>query len=477
MFHKVITKYGLATHLALLASLPFSLAPFVPERPLGITILWLSFFSFLWLLLEPSILAGEHLSLARVRVRRGIIRDPLFWFFLLVIVFAGVRWLNGDVCLRYNSEESIWFVSEPKMALLPASVGESGFLPFSVAVGIGILSLGILHGIGLSARISFGLTTGFLFGVGGWCAGVFVCLGWQPLLASATAGFLSGPFYGTCFGLGMLLSLIAGVQAEARKWAAARLLFCVGISGNLFGLLFFAPPLAIACYVVVCLIYLLLCLVHLSRTSSLGSVAYCLTMILFAVALALSLFLAVAPDQVVSLKSEGIGLATAFPEVYHESNGILNRICRSIWEESPWRGAGIGAFALKAQFLAEKTDWQVLPPNVSRALNGYWMLLAERGILGCIIFVAAVILFLFTWFRNLVRAVVYLRQRDDADFFMFACTPMVWTVPGLLALVGVEAVFTPVFSRSVTLFAIVTIFALAAASFPRDSCSRKAIVD
>ena len=57
MFHRLITKYGLATHLALLASLPLALLPFLSERHLGLTILWLSALAGLWLLLEPSILA------------------------------------------------------------------------------------------------------------------------------------------------------------------------------------------------------------------------------------------------------------------------------------------------------------------------------------------------------------------------------------------------------------------------------------
>ena len=61
MWHKLITKYGLATHLALLASLPWALLPFLSERSLAITILWLSLLAGLWLLVEPSILGGEHL--------------------------------------------------------------------------------------------------------------------------------------------------------------------------------------------------------------------------------------------------------------------------------------------------------------------------------------------------------------------------------------------------------------------------------
>ena len=50
MFPRLITRYGLATHLALLASLPFALYPFLAESNLAEVIFWLSGLAFLWLL-------------------------------------------------------------------------------------------------------------------------------------------------------------------------------------------------------------------------------------------------------------------------------------------------------------------------------------------------------------------------------------------------------------------------------------------
>ena len=194
MFHRLITKYGLATHLALLASLPSALLPFLSERHLGLTILWLSALAGLWLLLEPSILAGEHLSTARARVRHDMVRDPLFWFFFVTVAFAGVRWLNSGIGMKYNPEEGVWIVAKPFMEILPASLGDSGFLPFAVAVGLGVLVQGVLHGLGLSARVSFGIVTGFVLGIAGIACVTFVCLGWAPFLQHASAGFMSGPF-------------------------------------------------------------------------------------------------------------------------------------------------------------------------------------------------------------------------------------------------------------------------------------------
>ena len=105
MIQKAITKYGLALHLAMLAALPSALAPFVSDHALGRTVLWLSFLGALWIFIEPSIRQGEHLSQARVRVLNGIVRDPVVWFFALLVFFTGVRWLNSDIELVYDSEK------------------------------------------------------------------------------------------------------------------------------------------------------------------------------------------------------------------------------------------------------------------------------------------------------------------------------------------------------------------------------------
>ena len=484
MFHKLITKYGLATHLALLASFPFALAPFLSERALGITIFWLSALAGLWLLVEPSILSGEHLSSARARVRRDIVRNPVFWFFILAIGFAAVRWLNGGISLSYDVEQGSWQVAKPVAEFFPASAEESGFLPFAVVVGTGVLSLGIIHGLGMSARISFGLVTSFLLGVSGLVGATFVCLGQNPFLRMAQIGFLPfapkvAPvaFYGTSYGLALLLSVVAGTQAEGHKWSSARVPFCVAVAGNLAGLLFFSPPLVAIGYVVVVCLFALFAFVHLARGGSLGKFAYSLTMVIFGAALAVCLLLALAPEAVFSAKSEGMSLATAFPENYKEVSALLDRISRSMWQESPWRGAGIGAFNLKVQFLAERDDWQYVAPNVSAALSGYWTLIAERGILGCIMLASMGCLFVFMWFKNLIRAIIYLRTRDDADVFLFACPPMVWTAPAALFVFCLEAFYSPVFSCSVTLFAVVAILALSAASFPRAPKPREAAAD
>ncbi len=477
MFHRLITKYGLATHLALLASLPLALAPFLPGRTLAVVILWLSAFASVWLFLEPSILAGEHLSQSRARVRHDIFRDPVFWFFLLAVLFAAIRWWNSGIAVRFDAEHSSWFVAKPMVEWLPASVPGEGFLPFAVVLGCGILSLGVLHGIGLAARVSFGLQLAFLMGLGGIAAVTCACLEMQPFLERASAGLQGGPFYGTYHGVGLVIALVCGVQAECRKWAAARLPFCLAVAGNGGGLLFFSPPLVSSAYFVASIAFALFGLAYLSRVGSLGGVARSLTMILFGLALPVFAMMAFAPEQIAAAKSSGLDLQHAFSETYRQMGEALTRMARAMWRSAPWCGVGEGAFRLQVPFLADKADWAILPPRVSMALNGYWTVLAERGILGAILLFGGVATLLVAWVRHLVGGVLYLRTRDDADIFLFACAPVVWTAPFLLALVGAEAVCSSVFSLGPVLLAIVACLALSAASFPRRPKSQSAESD
>ena len=477
MLHKLITKYGLATHLALLASLPLALSPFLAERNLAVSILWLSGFALVWLFLIPSILSGEHLYQARARVRHEMLVDPLLWFFLFVIVFAGIRWLNSGIVLQYDAEVSVWRVAVPSFSALPASVGEAGFLPFAVAVGLSVLCMGILHGLGLAARLSFGLVFAFLLGMGGVVVVALACFGVEPFVTHMAVGFADGPFWGTFFGIGLVTTIACGTQAEARKWSLARLPFCLSVAGNGGGLLFFAPSFVVAAYIAIALAVLVFSLVILSRSGSMGSVARSLMLVIFGMALPICLLASVVPESIVKGKLQGLDVVSAFPDAYRQMRATLSHVGAAMWRKAPWCGVGMGAFGLHVPFLADKADWSLLPPKVAFAPNGYWTLLAERGILGCLLLISGTLLLAFTWVRRLVGAAQYLRTQDDADKFIFACPPIVWLPLLILAVFLVEVLYDAAFSCGVILFAVLAPCALSAASFPRKPRSREIVSD
>ena len=119
MILKFISKYGLAAHLGFLAASPVAFAPFLDAAALGRLVLWTSLLAAVWILFEPSLRVGEHSADARGRVASELIRDPFLWFFLLVIVFAIVRWLNAGIARTFDAEQSVWAV---KAAAAPAFI-------------------------------------------------------------------------------------------------------------------------------------------------------------------------------------------------------------------------------------------------------------------------------------------------------------------------------------------------------------------
>ena len=147
MILKIISKYGLAAHLGLLASFPVASAPFLPSESLAKTILWLALFTVIWVFFDPSIRIGERSADSRWRVLMSVIRDPLFYFFVLAAGFALVRWLNSGIALWYDAELSKWSVKEAAIPVLPASSGTAGFLPMAVSVGLGVFVVGVRNAL------------------------------------------------------------------------------------------------------------------------------------------------------------------------------------------------------------------------------------------------------------------------------------------------------------------------------------------
>ncbi|MGN0852086.1 MAG: hypothetical protein ACI4Q3_01770 [Kiritimatiellia bacterium] len=467
MIQKFLTKYGLSAHLALLAALPLALTPFLTAAWLGAVILWLSAFAAVWIFLEPSILAGERLSSARARVRGRIAGDPVFYFFLLVVVGATIRCLNTGIEVVYDPEQTTWLVKEPSMTALPASTRESGFLPWAVAVGLMVVTMGIRHSIGLGARLFLGLMGSLVVGLGGIAASVCACNGEAFFVDMAVGGLDKGPFWSMIFGTWLLLGIASGVVAEARNWKAARLPFFVAVMGNVSGLLFFSPPVVAVGWTVAAVLTTIWCLLYLNRAGSVGAVARSLVLLLLGAALSVFLLVSFSPESVVAAKARGVDVDLLMTEAMRQNGEALSRIGRQMWMAHPWGGVGLGAYGLNVPFLAEKADWAVMAAKPLFAQNSYWTLLAERGIVGCLLLLVGLGLMLWYYVSRLVQSYQFLRTVDDADVFAYAVPPIVWTLPVILVLMAVESAWLPELSIPAIGFAVVVPLALCTASFPR----------
>ena len=214
MLYQNVSKYGLATHLALAAALPAALAQFVSGGALPVAMLWVSLSAVLWMLIEPSVLSGETVSSARARVISHVIRDPLVWFLVVATLFAFIRWLNSGVRLVFEAETSIWTVKEAALSFLPASTGNEGLFPMALVISMGVVMIGVKHALGRNARLWFGIAAGAISAVGAVAAAVCVGMAMEPFRSSALSGFGATAFYGSMYALFLPMTLACGIQAE-----------------------------------------------------------------------------------------------------------------------------------------------------------------------------------------------------------------------------------------------------------------------
>ena len=304
--------------------------------------------------------------------------------------------LSGHPCMRYLPHavaKGEWVVLEPEYSGLPASTGTAGLLPLAVLVGISVVILGIRHGIGLTGRISFGLTTSFIMGLGGLVMTVFACLQVPAFMCAAKADFLEGPFrepfWGPGFGAWLICALAFGAQAESRKWGAARVPFCLAVAGNASGLLFFSPPPVSTVFLVIAALVAIFCLAYLGRAGSVGASARSFVMMLLGFATPFFFLCALLPNEIefdecvrkngsvmepvkepaqniYSVKAGGfLAIDKKQSEEYRRLSPMLSGMAKSVWKKHPWYGVGTGAFRLHVPFIATKEQLAAFRPPKS----------------------------------------------------------------------------------------------------------------
>ena len=467
MLYQNVSKYGLATHLALAAALPAALAQFVSNGILACTILWVSLIALFWFLMEPSVFSGETVSGARSRVVRGVLKDPIAWFFLFAILFAFVRWLNSGVRLVFDAEKSIWSVAEAAIPFLPASSGSEGFLPLALAVAIAVVVLGVKHALGRNARLWFGIFAGAISATGALAAVICAGLDMAPFNASALSGFGAISFPGSMFAMFLLLTVACGIEAEGRGMTKARLVFAWGVAGNVMGSFVFLPSLLSIAYLSLSVIVAVIELAVLKRYAGAATTARAASMIAFGVIVAVFVVMMPQYSDIQAKKSEGFDVEKAFPPALSDRNEALCRIAKVMWLEQPWAGVGVGAFGMHAQFCASKEDWTVLPPDPKEGSNGYFTIIAERGIVGAIVWVVAIGLLVWFWVSRLIGSFVWQKSQDEGRSWLLNVPVVVWVGPLVMVSCLADAWFSASFSRTPLPLCAVAAMVLGAASFPK----------
>ena len=402
---QLIAKYGLAAHLAILAVAPLFLFPFAGEASTAVVLLWLSVSGCAWMILEPSVRGRETLHEARRRVSRAIFVDPLFWASLVLMAFAGLRCLNTGISLAYDAENAVWHIAEPVFPILPGCVGDAGRLPFAVIVAFGVCLQGCRHSLGRSARAAFLLIGSCLAGLSAVITLVAAYYGAAGALAAINTPPGAFSYVGFAFGLYLLGGTVALLAVFERGWKWVVPLIFLSVGGTAAGLFAFSPVRISAFVGLVEVVLLTYTFAYSCRTLRaagefkllvVGGISFVMGGLLVAL---------VMPEASLSERLSSYLALQFLPEEYWNVRALLSGICFKSWMSHLWIGTGLSSFPLDFRFGAVDADWVALPRGAVLTANGWWHILAERGLVGIAFFVMPFGFLLFTYFRRLVDGV------------------------------------------------------------------------
>ena len=400
---KLIAKYGVAAHLAILAVAPLFLFPFYGEGTIATVLLWLAVPAQTWLLMEPSLRSGERLHDARRRVAWGLLTDPLLWVGLVLVVFTGIRALNTGIALAYDAETAKWVVNDARFPFFPGSVGSAGYLPFAGMVAMTVLLEGCRHSLGRSARMAFLLLVSTLSGLAALIAIFLAAQGNAAVLHLMKPSQTGYSFVGAVFALDFLASLAALVAAFERKWRLDMPLFPLAIGCTAAGAFAFAPAYVSCVFAIAGILLLVYAFFYSSR--ALPSSGEFKMLVVCGISLTLGGLAAVAclPEDVLADRLAAYRSFEFFGERFLSLREILTSVALKTWKSHIWIGTGVGSFPLDFRFGATAAGWAHVPGGVAMASNGWWQLLVERGVVGALALALPFGFLLVSYFVKMAR--------------------------------------------------------------------------
>ncbi len=450
MMQKLLTKYGLVAHAALLVLFPVLFitrtSVFNPSP-----LLWLSLVALELMVLLPSVRTGETLAGARQRVVRGLSRDPFLYIGLAIVGVVLIQWCNSGCKLVYLPDADVWQFSLPPFAWLPFSVETR-----AAAGYVSVFSACIVLGLILRVAVSTGAKRLLLQALAEVSGGVAVysvwqaCQGVEPYAAKALAHG-TAPM-GTFFGFWLVLGIGAFVDAVARYQRGMLPLFVLGVVGNLLGMLFFASALALPVYGVMAALLFIYAIVYVGPHVA-KHVQFKLFLVLLVTTACVVLFLVfILPGNPVMVKMKAAFPVTACWNTLSGIKSLRTTAALGIWQEHPWMGVGADGFRHFAGLAVAGKDWVMLKTDPDCVYNDCLQFLCEFGVLGTGLLLAAVIaLMVPICYRARIAWKYGANDENSGRLFLLQISPIVLT--GVLAtlLCFLESWFASPF-RSYSLF-------------------------
>lgn len=391
--------------MALLAVAPLFLYPFCGADSVATVLLWLSLLAALWVVMSPSCKSGETPHRARTRLVEEALRDPMTWFSLAVVAYAGVRALNGGIALAYDSEAAAWSLKPPLVGILPGCVNGVGYLPFAASVALFVLIVGVRHGLGAAASVAFFASAAALAGTAAVVSAIALSYGNAQALAMAACSYESPTFVGTAYGLYLLCGVASLFGCVEFGWRRAEPFAALGVVCSAVGLELFSPPATFAVFAVA-FAALVVASFPLSRGRLAGSASF---------RCAIVVAMAVAAVVVVAMFGDGCGELAGrrdailelrpFPEGFAAARDAMSSIALKSWRQTPWLGSGVGSFPFDLRLFAAQADWALISPRQSAVVSAWWHMLVERGIVGALVLALGTAFLAWTYFAAIARSV------------------------------------------------------------------------
>lgn len=465
MLQRLLTKYGLAFHVACVCLFPFLFLSH-PRAFNDVPLLWLSLLVAEMLVCLPSVKRYETLSDARARVYRALLWDPFFYVGLGIVGVAAVRLVNSGCELVYLPDADIWQMSAPPVDWAPFSVGRTAalanlsFLAACVAVGVALrVALGKASKRWLLQTLS--------------CASgcVAVCLVVQnSLSAPSSLELVDGAMHsawGTLFGLWLLLGIGLLTDAMARGQRGKSALFLLGVAGNLAGLLFFAHAVMAAVFSVLALLLLLHGLAYLRSIVPRGDQFKLFLGYVLLVVLAVLACVFVFPENPLAVRVKAALSDDSGWESWVASRKLRSNAALKIWQEHPWSGVGPDGFGHYVGFSVESKEWGGLKMDRAYVYHDWLQYLCETGVLGVMLFLAAgIILLVPVCYRARLVWRYGSQDENEGRSFLFRLSPVVVTGTVATGACFVESWFGSPFQSPAILMTWLTVMAALPAFMP-----------
>ena len=404
---KLISKYALAAHLGLITAAPLFLFPYCSVGWIAVTLFWLSALGAIWVVMEPSRIGDEMPHNARERVIKTLVRDPVAYFLLAALGYAVIRVCNGGIGMHYDFAAKSWSIKEAAWEYLPGCVDGHGLLPIAVLTAMLPVVLGIRNALGKKARIAYALTVTILAGTAGLFYGFEFLTNDATILNLSICDYAEPAFMGMAFGVALLLGTVAMFGANEYRWIKPELLLVPALIGCAAGLAVFSSLPVLLAFLAATLIMIVIGFVS-TRTVLEGTGPFRCGIFFMTLVVAMG-FLAVSvePNTGLGARVAALQELKMFPDWFWQARELLSGVAEKAFKANPWLGSGLGSFKLDIRFLAGGGIFRSIRPGQAMALQGWWQLAAERGVVGSMFFVVG---FMFLAWTYVSRHAVWFAQ-------------------------------------------------------------------